>query len=460
MYFTHYGVNPTFETSAEPASTFAVDVDTASFGVARALLARGELPDRAAIRVEDFVNAMDYGLPPAERERLTLDTEIVPSPHRRGYHVLRVSMSTPRQERSDSAAPLDVMFVVDRSEAMRGPRAELSQGSLQLWTRALGPPDRVGLIVVTDRVEHVAKLDSPKQFDKSLDALQQIEPQGESAIDAGLLAAYEALSQQRRPDATGRVVLLSHGARAPNGRPADMLETIGRHAVSGVGLSVVGVGLGPYDDHLLHTYATEGAGPYAFIDTVADADAIVARGVESLLRTIVSDVRIRVDFDASNVRRYRLLGYESRVVDRSQRSRGGALGPGATVTALYEVSVIDASRSAGSVTVEYQDEHHARHTVHTPIEGIQETMSDTTRLAIVAAALAEKLRGSYWVRNLSYAQVIGLADGLPASIRDRPHVLELQSMLRTAAAIDKRGDRFETEVSVADMTFDRVPNAR
>ena len=76
MYFKHYGVNPTIDTAEEPVSTFSVDVDTASYNVARSYLGRQALPPEEAIRVEEFINSFDYDYPPpAEEEVFHLQAE-------------------------------------------------------------------------------------------------------------------------------------------------------------------------------------------------------------------------------------------------------------------------------------------------------------------------------------------------------------------------------------------------
>ena len=57
--FTDHGVNPFTLSTDDALSTFSIDVDTASYAVARRKQS-GSLPPEAAVRVEEFINYLDY----------------------------------------------------------------------------------------------------------------------------------------------------------------------------------------------------------------------------------------------------------------------------------------------------------------------------------------------------------------------------------------------------------------
>ena len=56
-----------YDTAEDRLSTFALDVDTGSWTLARSYLDRGSLPPAEAIRVEEFVNAQSYDDPAPRR---------------------------------------------------------------------------------------------------------------------------------------------------------------------------------------------------------------------------------------------------------------------------------------------------------------------------------------------------------------------------------------------------------
>ncbi len=58
--FENYGVRPFVDPDDDPLSTFALDVDTGSYTIARRWLSEGVLPEADSVRVEEFVNYFDY----------------------------------------------------------------------------------------------------------------------------------------------------------------------------------------------------------------------------------------------------------------------------------------------------------------------------------------------------------------------------------------------------------------
>ena len=62
-----WGKNPWVDAAKDHLSTFAADVDTASYTIARRKLEEGTLPPAAAVRVEEFVNYFQLRVPGAGR---------------------------------------------------------------------------------------------------------------------------------------------------------------------------------------------------------------------------------------------------------------------------------------------------------------------------------------------------------------------------------------------------------
>ena len=90
MYFDDYGVNPFVDAYEDHLSTFALDVDTASYSVARRYVEDGNVPPFEAIRVEEFVNYFDPGYPTPPDVAFGIYADGAPSPfHKDGQHILR-----------------------------------------------------------------------------------------------------------------------------------------------------------------------------------------------------------------------------------------------------------------------------------------------------------------------------------------------------------------------------------
>ena len=421
MFFRDFGVNPTVETTAEPVSAFAADLDTASYSLARGMLTRGHLPVEAAVRVEEFLAAL--AVPPEPGPAWTLSAEALPSPNRRGYHVLHLAVAPP---------------------------ATAAGERLPAWAPVLVEGEPSGHLRHADTIAIV-------------DGRQ---PGGRAGFAEFLRAAYGRL--HGRPGRGAAVVLRSDGvADGGPAEAAEAVEVVRAGAARGIRLLVVGEGLGRYDDELLERLARAGDGRYGYVDRPVEMARLEDRPLRALLTLSARDVRVEVRFDPSAVLRYRLVGYEGRGrggrgTVRPPAWEAGDLGEGDAVTAIYEVCLAPGERPLGRVRVRTADGGVVldEPLLRTRVRPAWADASGPARLAHVTAAFAEKLRGSYWVRNLGWVELAELHARLPGALRTRPEVEELGRLIETAAGLDRRGDRFDAIVPVARMGFDHVPVVR
>ena len=228
--------------------------------------------------------------------------------------------------------------------------------------------------------------------------------------------------------------------------------------------------MGNYNDVLMEQLAHVGDGNYAYVDRLEEARRVFVQNLTGTLQVVAKDVKVQVEFNPEAVARYRLLGYENRALTKEQfgndRVDAGEIGAGHSVTALYEVKLVSPEEPLATLRVRYKaPEGGASQLVEQPLPAslVRDSVakaSSTARLSLVAAAFAEKLRGSYWVRTLGWGQLVGLYDALPGTLRSRPDVAELGDLLRRAQALDQRPDRFEAVAPVSTMDFDRPPRLK
>ncbi len=212
MYFKHWGVNPTIDTEEQPRSTFAVDVDTASYTMARSYLERGQLPAEASVRVEEFVNAFDYGYePPAAGDVFSVHAEAAPSPNRKGYHVLHVGVKGKEVKKSERKAAT-LVFVVDVSGSMDSDnRLGLVKRSLRLLVGQLGEDDKVGVVTYGSNAREVLQPTSAFNKQRILSVIDNLTIEGATNAEAGLRVGYAMAAKHQRPGRISRVVLCSDG---------------------------------------------------------------------------------------------------------------------------------------------------------------------------------------------------------------------------------------------------------
>lgn len=471
LVLQHYGVNPTVETRAQAVSTFAADVDTGSYTLARAYLERGTLPDEAAVRVEEFVNAFDYGYRAPEKEAFAVQVEAFPSPSRKGYHLLHLGVKA-KEVAKAQRKPSHLVFTIDVSGSMaQGHRLGLVKQALGLLVDELDERDRVSVVVYGDTAQVVLPPTPATEKEVLHSAIARLKPEGSTNVEAGLDLAYELAMKGFVPGGINRVVLCSDGV-ANNGvtEAGGLWAKVKGRASEGVTLSTVGFGMGHYNDVLMERLADVGDGHYAYVDKLAEARRIFVEQLTGTLQVVAKDVKLQVEFDPKVVERYRLLGFENRVLAAKDFANdqvdAGELGAGHQVTALYEVKLTAAAAEASSFAVfraRYQEasggasklvEHRLPTSV---VRGAATEATGPARLSLVAAGFAEKLRGSYWARTLTWTQLVAALDGLPEGLRGRADVVELRALVVKAQRLDTRPDRFEKEAPVASMDFDRLP---
>ena len=420
--FQDYGVNPFVDTYRDALSTFALDVDTASYVVSRNHLQGGVLPPMEAVRVEEFVNYFDGGYQP-EWDEFLIDMEAAPSPFSRdGYVLLRVGVQAP-DVLADVVIPDSVIVVVDRSGSMGETagyggesleRIELVHEAVDLLLYGLPDGTRVGIVSYDDRVETVIEpTDVAGNRDRIVRRVRaDVWPRGSTNAEAGLVAGYDmALAESQR----GRdvlVMLLSDGvANVGATRTDEILREIGDR--EDIGLTTIGVGLGPFNDVLMEQLANSADGTYHYIDSTHEARRIFGANIVSLLALAARDAKIQVEFNPDTVLSYRLLGFENRdVADEDFRDNtvdAGEVGLGQSSTALYELELARRGRDRDSggwlatATLRYQRPRRGS------ITEIEQSISDADiarsfasasahfRLAAVAAEFAEVLRRSPFV---------------------------------------------------------------
>ncbi|GAA2089657.1 VWA domain-containing protein [Streptomyces albiaxialis] len=402
------------DTSRRPdfRSTFALDVDTASYSYARRTLKSGRLPAPGTVRTEEFVNSFqqDYARPEGDGFSVSADGARTTSA---GWSLLRVGLATKAQAPEADRPPAALTFVLDVSGSMAEPgRLDLAKKALRTAADHLRAEDSAALVTFSDTAKTVLPMTrlGGGGRERLRDAVAGLEPQQDTNLGAGVTRGYEEAAEGRREGGTNRVVLLSDAlANTGSTDAGSILEKVSENRKKH-GITLFGVGVGSdYGDDLMERLTNRGDGHTAYVSSEKEAREVF---VEQLPRNVVvraRDAKAQVTFDRDAVARFRLLGYENRAVAdedfRDDSVDGGEIGPGHTVTALYAVRLKhDAEGNAARATVRWQDpETRAPHERSRRIgvdaltgDGLWGENAEGTpprlRLAAVAAYFAHALR--------------------------------------------------------------------
>ncbi|WP_406493089.1 VWA domain-containing protein [Streptomyces sp. NBC_01604] len=349
--------------SPDYLSTFALDVDTASYGYARRTLADGQRPDPSTIRPEEFVNSFrqDYERPDGNGFTVTVDGART---DKEDWSLIRVGLATRgAQEQGDERPPAALTFVIDISGSMAEPgRLDLAQESLGVMTDRLRDDDSVAIVTFSDQAETVlpmTRLDGNR--DEIHEAIDDLEPTFSTNLGAGVETGYATAVEGLREGATNRVVLVSDAlANDGDTDPDSILERIdGARREHGITLFGVGVG-SDYGDALMERLADKGDGHTTYVSDPDEARTVFCEQLPKNIDLTARDAKAQVAFDPETVAEFRLVGYDNRrVADedfRDDRVDGGEVGPGHTVTALYAVRTEPgADGHLATATVRWQD---------------------------------------------------------------------------------------------------------
>lgn len=444
MFFQDYGTSRFVPTRYDNLSTFAVDVDDASYTLVRQYLNEGNVPPTDAIRIEEFINHFTYGLQAPEYQKFGVTTELAQSPFDDSTIFMMVGVKGRDIDRRERK-PLNLTLVIDVSGSMGyDNRMQVVKYGLKQLVAQLNKNDRVAIVTYGSGARLLlSSIDGSRKYEieRAIDCLY---PGGSTNAEAGLRLGYQQANQQFVSGHTNRILLFSDGVANVGLTNAEALrETIQECVRKGVTLSSIGVGMGNYNDVLLEKLAKYGDGRYAYVNDEREAYKALVQDFLGNMDILARDTKIQVEFDPALVASYRLLGYENRAVAdnkfRDNREDGGEIGPGHEVVALYEL-VMTRRKPAGdiaTVTVRWKDENGCEVSEMTqPVVVDRRTrfrdFAPELRLAVASGKLAEKLKETIFVRDLSYQELYRFAEPL---LEERPS----EETYELLALIDRAG---------------------
>jgi Ca-activated chloride channel family protein len=347
------------DTTTAQISTFALDVDTASYGYARRTLQEGRWPAPGEIRPEEWVNAFrqDYAQPPDDGFAVHVDGARLPS---RDEAVLRVGLQT-RASDAAERRPANLTFVVDVSGSMAETgRLDLVKSALLKLLDQLAPGDQVSIVSFSDEAAVLASMTPLTARSELQSAVDRLTVAGGTNLEAGLVTGYQEASKAFRPAATNRVILLSDGlANQGSTEWQAILGQAKEYAGKQVTLLTVGVGR-DYGDELMEQLADNGDGMAVYVSTEEEAAKIFATQLPATIELRARDAKAQVVFNPSVVETYQLIGYENRALTteefRDDSRDGGEIGPGHSVTALYSLRLKPGAKGQlAQATVRWQE---------------------------------------------------------------------------------------------------------
>ncbi|RUY16594.1 VWA domain-containing protein [Mesorhizobium sp. M7A.F.Ca.US.005.03.2.1] len=464
-----FKTNPVHAALEDPVSTFSIDVDTASYSFVRSSLKQGTLPQVDTVRVEEMINYFPYDWkgPESASTPFNSTVSVMPTPwntHTRLMHVAIKGFDVKPTEQPKA----NLVFLIDVSGSMDEPdKLPLLKSAFRLLVSKLKADDTISIVTYAGDAGTVLEPTKASQKDKILSAIDNLTPGGSTAGEAGIKEAYRLAQKSFVKDGVNRVMLATDGDfNVGQSDDDDLKRLIEKERKTGVFLSVFGFGRGNLNDQMMQTIAQNGNGAAAYIDTLAEAEKVLVEDASSTLFTIAKDVKIQVEFNPNKVSEYRLIGYETRALNRedfnNDRVDAGDIGSGHSVTAIYEITPkgsggeqIDALRygqaSVDNGGVANADEYafvkiryklpneDVSKLITTPVTSANEISSfdqasTDQRFSVAVAAFGQKLRDEDATAKFGYDKIMEIATAArgadPFGYRS-----EFLSLVRLASAL-------------------------
>ena len=423
-----------------PLSTFSIDVDTASYSNVRNLLNYNMIPQADAIKSEEMINYFRYNYPiPTKKDVFSVTTEVGNSPFNKNNKILKIGIQG-YEIPKEMAPKTNLVFLIDVSGSMSSPeKLPLLKESFKFMLDSLKKDDRVSMVVYASAtgvvLDSVAGNDR-KTIEKALDKLSS---GGSTAGGAGINQAYNLAQKNFIKDGNNRVILATDGDFNVGTTSNDELEKmIVDKKSSGIFLTVLGFGRDNLNDQRMSRLSNIGDGNYYYIDSIKEGKKVLSADLFGTIFAIAKDTKIQVEFNPTIVESYRLIGYEDRKMNnedfKNDKKDAGDVGSGQQVTAYYEIvpkinasqpdTTIDPLKYQKNVPTVGNENEIATFKMRYKIDGNEvanqldkiisvgqpQINTKDFNFGLAVAAFAQKLRNSEYSKDLTYEEILKLAD--------------------------------------------------
>jgi len=328
---------------SNPLSTFSIDVDNASYSNVRRMLNYGQMPDKGAVRIEEMINYFDYDYPdPTGKHPFSIYTETGECPWNANHKLLHIGIQGKKLD-YENLKPSNLVFLLDVSGSMENQnKLPLLKKSFKLLLNQLSQNDKISIVVYAGAAGLVLPPTNASEKEKIIGTLDKLKAGGSTAGGAGIELAYKTAKEALIKGGNNRVILATDGDfNVGTSSTSSLVDIIEEKRKDDIYLTILGFGMGNYKDGRMEQISNAGNGNYFYIDNFQEAEKVFVKEMRANMFTIAKDVKIQIEFNPTQVKAYRLIGYENRMLKKEDfnddKKDAGELGAGHTVTALYEI---------------------------------------------------------------------------------------------------------------------------
>lgn len=355
--------NPFVTTEDEDTSTFSIDVDTASYSLVRNyLMSYNQMPPVNRVRIEEFVNYFDYDYPqPQDGDPFSVTMEMSQSPWRDDAQLIMFGLQG-KEIDAESVPMSNLVFLIDVSGSMSAEnKLPLLKKAFKRLVDQLSEKDKISIVTYAGRAAVILDSVSGSEKEKLKTAIDNLSSGGSTAGAEGIITAYELAEKNLNGDGNNRIILATDGDfNVGQSSEQELEDLIVEERDKGIFLTILGFGMGNYQDSKMETLADQGNGNYFYIDTEKEAEKVFVFDLMGNMFTIAKDVKLQIVFNPDKIEKYRLIGYENRVMPNQDfnddTKDAGEIGSGHRVTAFYEVIL---TATDGTILLDSDEEESA-----------------------------------------------------------------------------------------------------
>lgn len=339
--------NSFLETNTFPETSFALNVDRASYSNVRRFLKLKERPPSDAIRIEEMVNYFNLRMKQTQDadKTFSFNTSLTSCPWNSQNQLLFINLQA-KKINLDKTPPANLVFLIDVSGSMDVPnRLPLIKNAFKLLVENLRNIDYVSIVTYGDKITILLEPTCGDDKQKIIESIEGLKPAGFTPGASAIRTAYNVAKNNFIQDGNNRVILATDGDfNIGQTSDKDLENLISQESKTGIYLTCLGVGIGNYKDSKLEALATKGNGNFAYLDNEKEAEKVLVEEFSQTLYSVANNAYLTVSFNSNVVKEYRLIGFDNKksaVADKNTELEGGEIGSGHSLLTAFEITRVN-----------------------------------------------------------------------------------------------------------------------
>jgi len=337
--------NDVVDANQYPSTSFALNIDKASYSNIRRFLNMHTDVPPDAVRIEELLNYFDLHYhEPDKDDVFKIESQVSDCPWNAKNKLLYLDINA-HKINLDKVPPCNLVFLIDASGSMDMPnKLPLLKAAFQMLVKNLRAVDTVSIVIFGGDVSLWLPPTSGAEKQKIIQSIEEINADGDTPGQAAIEMAYKTAEKVFIKNGNNRVILATDGDFNVGETKEDALENlIIKERQSGVYLTCLGVGVGNYKDSKLEALAKKGNGNYAYLDDIREAEKVLVKEMTQTFFAVADNVFLNVQFNPQVIKQYRLIGFDNQrdaISDSTTQLEGGEIGSGNSLMAIFEVTPV------------------------------------------------------------------------------------------------------------------------